>query len=178
MKRIKLSKSLHLDELIDPVTYFTELDNGLSKIDNSLIDIFQLLRDKYGKPIRINGWWKYLPSDMTVFNPLDFLKLMEYNKVPVWSGYRSKFCLIGASKSAHKLGKAIDPKGDEKELYKIVKENAKLFYDLGVRRLEDISITNGWLHIDTLEINTKPNSIRVVDLTKCTKTIYFKSYKR
>ena len=54
-----------------------------------------------------------------------------------------------------------------------VRDNAKEFYNLGLRRLEDISITKGWLHIDTWEHNTKPNSIRVVDRTKCTETIYF-----
>jgi hypothetical protein len=172
MRRIQLSPNLFLDELVDPVTYFTEADNGLSKIDPSLIDIFQLLRDKYGATININGWWKHLPVDMVVFDPNAFLELMIAKKVPVWSGYRSPLCKIGASKSAHKKGKAIDPKGDEKKFMQIVRDNAKQFYDLGLRRLEDIKITNGWLHMDTLEQNTQPNSLRVVDLKKCTETIY------
>ena len=82
-----------------------------------------------------------------------------------------RHCAIGASQSAHKQGRAADPKGDEKLYYKLVKDNAESFYKLGLRRLEDISITRGWLHVDTLERNTQPNSIRVVDLKKCTHTI-------
>jgi hypothetical protein len=172
MNRIKLNTNLFLDELVDPVTYFTEPDNGLNKIDPQLIDIFQLLRDKYGSSININGWWKHLPVDLVVFDPVAFLELMQSKKVPVWSGYRSDLCKIGAKRSAHKLGKAIDPKGDEKKFMQIVRDNAQQFYDLGLRRLEDIKITKGWLHMDTLDQNTKPNSLRIVDLKKCTETIY------
>lgn len=173
MSRIKLNTNLYLDELVDPFTYFTEPDNGLSKLDPSLFDIFQLLRDLNGESININGWWKYLPVDLIVFDPLAFLKLMESKRVPVWSGYRSDKCSIGASKSAHKLGKAIDPKGDQKKFMQLVRDNVPQFYALGLRRLEDISITKGWLHMDTEPRNCKPNSIRVIDKTKCTETIEF-----
>lgn len=174
IERKQVSKDFYLDEFIDPVTYFTDADNGLSKIDSSLIDCVQLLRDIYGSSISINGWWKHLPADMAVFDAAAFLGVMEAKKVPVWSGLRTSLCKIGAPKSAHKLGKAIDPKGDEQAFFKIVKDNARQFYDLGLRRLEDISITNGWLHMDTEERNCKPNSIRVIDRTKCTQTLYFK----
>lgn len=174
MERIKVNNNFFLDEFIDPVTYFTDADNGLSKIDPSLIDCVQLLRDKYGKSINVNGWWKHLPVDLLVFDPVSFLGVMESKKVPVWSGLRTELCKIGATKSAHKLGKAIDPKGDEKIFMQIVRDNAKQFYDLGLRRTEDISITNGWLHMDTETRNCKPNSIRVIDRTKCTETIYFR----
>ena len=163
MERIQLSANLFLDELVDPLTYFTEDDNGLSKIDKKLIPIFQLLRDKYGKSIGVNGWWKHLPADMIVFDPESFLNLMIKTKVPVWSGYRSPSCKIGAAKSAHKQGKAQDPKGDEKAFFKIVCENAKEFYILGLRRIENVKYTKGWLHGDTLTTNHQPNKIRIIN---------------
>ena len=172
ISRIRLDKDFYLDEFVDPVTFFTEVDHGLSKIDVRVVKITQLLRNYHGKSIGVNGWWKHLPVDMIVFDPVAFLILMESKKVPVWSGLRTELCDIGAPKSAHKLGRAIDPKGDEKKLMQIVRDNAKQFYDLGLRRLEDISITNGWLHMDTHNANCKPNSIRVIDKTKCTETIY------
>jgi hypothetical protein len=162
-KRIALNNNLFLDELVDPVTYFTEPDNGLSKIDSALSDIFQLLRDKYRNPIGINGWWEHLPQDMIVFDPLAFLDLMIKKKVPVWSGYRSALCKIGAKGSAHKLGKAEDPKGDEQAFFKIVCENAQQFYDFGLRRIENPNFTNGWLHADTETRNHKPGFIRIVN---------------
>lgn len=176
MKRIKLTPNFYLDEFIDPVTYFTECDHGLSKLDMNIVFCVQLLRTKSGHSIGINGWWRHLPKDcegMTTLESMDFLEEMTEKRVPVWSGFRSSLCKIGAAKSAHKLGKAVDPKGNEKEMFKIVEENAKDFYKLGLRRLEDISITKGWLHMDTETRNCKSDSIRVIDRTKCTKTIYF-----
>lgn len=171
MTRIQVSPNFYLDEFIDPFTYFREPDNGLSKVDPALFKLAQLLRDKYGKSISINGWWKHLPENLIAFNPLQFLNEMIAKKVSVWSGLRTSLCTIGAPKSAHKLGKAIDPKGDEKIFMQIVRDNAKQFYDLGLCRLEDISITNGWLHMDTETRNCVPNSIRVIDKTKCTEVI-------
>lgn len=177
MERIQVSENFYLDEFIDPHTYFNDTDNGRSRLDIRLIPIAQRLRTLYGEPIFINNWWEIFKKYEMTRSKIQIIAIIEnMNKdgeINIWSGIRTNRCSIGASKSAHKLGKAIDPKGDEKKMYDIVKENAKEFHAMGVRRLEDISITNGWLHIDTLERNTKPNSIRVVDKTKCTETIYF-----
>ena len=168
-ERIPVSANFFLDEFVDPHTYFSKADHGLSLLDENLFKIVQLLRDYKGSSIGINNWWHQLEHYKK--NSLEFLHWCEAENVYVWSGYRSPLCTIGASQSAHKLGKAVDPKGDEELYYNIVKENPACFYSLGLRRLEDISITPGWLHADTLERNTKPNSIRVVDRTKCTHTI-------
>lgn len=175
LERIKVVTNFYLDELVDPVTYFSNSDNGLGYLDMKAVNCLQLLRDLKGSSIEVNNWWfPYL--EWAKQNPKKFVS--DFAKIYVkrgnfqWSGYRSALCKIGAPKSAHKLGKAFDPKGDENELYAIVKENRKQFYELGLRRLEDISITNGWLHLDTLETNVKKGTIRVIDLTKCTETIY------
>jgi len=175
IKRIKVTPNFYLDELVDPVTYFSQGDYGLSLLDINAVNCLQLLRDLKGSSITVNNWWfPYL--EWAKENPKKFVS--DFAKIYVkrgnfqWSGYRSALCKIGAPKSAHKLGKAFDPKGDEQELFKLVKDNAKVFYDKGLRRLEDISITNGWLHIDTESRNCKPNSIKVIDKTKCTETIY------
>lgn len=172
MNRIKVSKYFYLDEFIDPHTYFNTHDNGLSLIDPRLFEIADLLRELKGSPGIINNWWKYYIGKINntdvktvIFN------IEKNNSIRKWSGYRSSRCLIGAKNSAHKQGKALDMVGSGKELFKIVENNAKQFHELGVRRLEDPKITRNWLHLDTLERNTKPNSIRVVDLTKCTEII-------
>lgn len=183
MKRIQVNKNFCLDEFIDPVTYFTLPDHGLSLVDPSLFDIAQLLRDEYGNPLTINDWWKHLPEDFTDFDPVKFLRQCEAIGCPCWSGIRTDLTKVGAPASAHRLRgekvfRAIDIRdkkisGEEKILMDIVRNNAAKFYALGLRRTEDISITNGWLHGDTLNKNCKPNSIRVIDKTKCTETIYF-----
>lgn len=169
-KRIKVSKYFFLDEFVDPFTYFNEDDNGLSKIDNKLFAIADLLREKLGKPLRINNWWSFYERNVNKGEDW-IIKQIELSDLSKWSGYRSSRCKIGAKFSAHKRGFAIDPKGDEDTIFKIVKDNLKEFHSLGLRRLEDPSITNGWLHCDTMELNVAPNTIRVVDLKKVTQTL-------
>lgn len=174
MKRIQVAPNFYLDEFIDPYTYFNEADHGLSMLDRGLVNAAQLLRYLYMKPITINNWWEYYQSKKEVWSVDHIIKRIEENKnIYKWSGLRTNRCKIGAKHSAHRYGLAIDPKGNEIELFKIVKQNAKAFYKLGVRRLEDIRITPGWLHIDLLERNTTLNTIRVVDLERCTQTIRF-----
>jgi hypothetical protein len=183
MERIKLTKNFYLDEFVDPHTYFNSLDNGLSLIDEKIIDIAQLLRTIYGKPIYINNWWLYYTQNYKFKSIETIILNIEKNKnINKWSGLRTNRCKIGSKTSAHRplvdnVCKAIDPKGNESKMFKIVEKYSEIFYFLGVRRLEDISITKGWLHIDTLEKNTQPNSIRVIDRVKCTKTIYIKKQK-
>ena len=105
----------------------------------------------------------------------DLIKFQKWinsnHSVHQWSGYRSKYCKIGAKMSKHRFGQAVDPKGDESEMFNLVMENARIFYGLGLRRLEDISITNGWLHMDTSESNHSPGKIRIVDRSSHTGDI-------
>jgi len=172
MKQIKVSENFYLDEFIDPHTYFYEVKNGLDQIDHELFEIAQLLRDKWKKPIYINTWWSYYKENETLLNCDQIIDDIEnLNTIRKWSGLRTARCSIGAPQSAHKQGKAIDCVGNGKMLFNIVKKEPKEFYDAGVRRLEDYRITPTWLHLDTLERNTQPNSIRVVDLTKATEII-------
>lgn len=176
MKRIKVSENFYLDEFIDPYTYFNTEDNGLSLIDKRLFCIAQLLRDYYGKSIRINNWWSYYKDKIKHLELKTVIELIEDNEtLSKWSGIRTKRTDVGSVRSAHRKFKAIDPKGNAETFYNIVIENAKDFYELGLRRLEDIKLTPTWLHMDTLNRNTKPNSIRVVDLVRATKTIYFET---
>lgn len=163
IQRIQVSNNFYLDEFIDPVTYFTDADHGLSKIDPSLIDLVQLLRDLYGSSININGWWKHLPQVNDMFDAFEFLNFCIAKKIPVWSGFRSDKCTIGAKGSAHRLGQAQDPKGDEKEFFKIICENAQEFYDAGLRRVENVEFTNGWCHMDTSPKNHHPGKIRIIN---------------
>jgi hypothetical protein len=170
MNRIKVSENFFLDEFIDPHSYLTRSDNGLGLIDKKVIAIAQKVRELKGSSITINNWWNHL--DKYTGDAVKFLKYCNDSRfIRCWSGYRSPLCTIGATNSAHRKGWAADMAGDEKEYYNIVKGNAACFYFMGLRRLEDRSITKGWMHFDIWEKNTQPNSIRVVDLKKCTETI-------
>ena len=169
--RISVSKNFYLDEFVDPFTYFNEDDNGLSKIDPKVIVLVQLLRDLKGSGLAINNWWGYYIANKEKLPLSDIITNIEKSKLSKWSGYRSSRCSIGSLASAHKMGKAADPKGNENDLIELVLDNAKTFYELGLRRLEDPKITKGWLHIDTNERNCIPNHINVVDLKIVTQRI-------
>lgn len=166
--RIKVSANFYLDEFIDPHTYLTREDNGRGLIDVRLFCIAQRFRTLKKSGIVINNWWHYLEHYKG--DALKFLRYCESkNYIRKWSGLRTQLCSFGGQ--AHRGGYAIDMVGDQKKYYQMVKDGPEEFYNLGVRRIEEPKITNGWLHVDTWERNTKPNSIRVVDLVKSTETI-------
>lgn len=181
MERIQVTTNFYLDEFIDPHTYFNSINRGADDLDKRLYRIAQLLRSYYGKPIGINNWWHYYQENKDCALVEDIIDTIEKStmlwwagarhRVFKWSGTRTERTGVGSPQSAHRLFKAIDPKGPAKELNAIVEKHPKEFYDLGVRRLEDYRITPGWLHLDTEERNTQPNSIRVIDLTSHVKTI-------
>lgn len=178
MERVQVNTNFYLDEFVDPHTFFTRDDHGLSLVDERLFHIAQLLRYHYMAPVYINNWWKYYLSKKDVWSIEHIIKRIEESGLHKWSGIRTSRTDVGSVRSAHRVevqgkGMAIDPKGNEIKFYNIVKKNAEVFYNLGVRRLEDIRITPGWLHLDTLERNTTKNSIRVVDRVKHVRTIYF-----
>ena len=121
VERIKVSKFFHLDEFVDPHTYFNEDDRGLSKIDERLFEIADLLREKLGRPLRINNWWvfylRHINKDLKWI-----IAAIEKSDHSKWSGLRTNRCKIGAKFSAHRRGMAIDPKGDEEQMFEIVKK--------------------------------------------------------
>lgn len=182
MKRIKVNTNFYLDEFVDPYTYFNSEDHGLSIIDKRLFDIAQLLRYHNKGPLYINTWWRMYEILKDKMSIDEIIKKIESTnsyygrKIYKWSGNRIARANVGSSQSAHRSDihgqcLAIDPKGDQNKLFKIVEANAEVFYSLGLRRLEDKSITPGWLHADTREHNTSPNSIRVVNRIKATEII-------
>jgi len=175
MKRIEVSENFMLDEFLDPYTYLFDKDNGLDKMDFKVFQIAQKVRELHGQPLVINTWWgTYKDLKNRGYSDIDIVKSIEDNRgLRKWSGLRTVRSDVGGKNSEHRKGKAIDLKGNGLELYNIVKNNAEELYCVGLRRIEDKRITTTWLHCDTGERNTKPNSIRVVDLTKCTETIYF-----
>lgn len=178
-ERIKVNSNFYLDEFVDPYTYFNYDDHGLQFVDERLFDQAQLLRYLYGKPVYINTWWKYYIEKKDKWDINHIIERIEESRtLRKWSGIRTSRCDIGSRLSAHKLihtgkGMAIDPKGNELKFYSIIKEHAEVFYKLGLRRLESIKHTPGWLHMDLLERNTIKNSIRVVTPTSFSHYIKF-----
>ena len=169
MERIAVSKYFFLDELVDPFTYFNEPDSGHSKLDKKLFGIADFFREKYGALVINNWWFVYLARKAHGETLNDIITYIE--KEPIvrkWSGLRTDRCKIGSPTSAHRLGCAIDFKSDQNKMYKIFKENVKHLHGLGLRRIEDVSITKGWFHVDTFSKNVGKNEIRIITKTSGT----------
>lgn len=108
-------------------------------IDPCLFEIVQFLRDKFGGITINNKYWGG-----------------QYNM----SGLRPANATVGAPKSAHKKGKALDLKFnndliDPSGVYHYILQNQELFYKMGLRRMEKIEHTPTWLHIDTIDKGTQ-----------------------
>lgn len=149
----KISPHFVLEEFINPADFELHKEESINLIDKKLIDIIEFVRTDTGLPITINNWHTG----------------GQYHE----SGLREKNTKTGAPKSAHKIGKAIDPKikgWGGQEWYEYVKKNAKKLYNLGLRRIEDRSIATTWCHMETKE-HGEPNVIQIIDLTKVTERI-------
>jgi len=169
MDRIPVSKYFFLDEFVDVYTYFNEPDNGLSKIDKKLFAIADFFREKYGALVINNWWFVYLARTAHGENLKDIITYIEKEPtIRKWSGLRTDRCKIGSPTSAHRLCSAIDFKSDPKKMDKILKSNIKELHGLGLRRVEDISITPNWFHVDTLAKNVGKNEIRIITKTSGT----------
>lgn len=173
-ERIKVSQNFYLDEFIDPYTYLSNSCYGLTQIDLRIFAIAQFVRSKHGSPLVINTWWKTFKKYEGIKSVDEIVSIIiNDGMIRKASGLRPSQSNVGAKGGAHYTGQAIDIRGNANSLQKIVRDNAKEMYNLGVRRLEDIVVAKTWLHLDTNDRNCKPNSIRVIDATKSTETIYF-----
>lgn len=125
MERIRATRSFYQDEFISQ-------GGDFSKVDVKIILVAQWLRDKLGKPITINDW----------------ASGGSYR----YSGLRPEDCPIGAKKSAHKEGKAIDIKVKgmtAKEVFEFCLKYSDELYAMGVREIEDNRFAPTWTHLST-----------------------------
>ena len=143
MKQVKKAEKITANfydcEIIPKDEYLSGF-NALDLVDITIVNVAQHLREKFGR-IDINNWY--------------------WNGTFQFSGFRPKKCKIGAKKSAHKIGKALDLKFKDTtpaEVEKYILDNQQFFYDMGLRRIESTQVTKTWLHIDMIDCG-KPNKI-------------------
>ena len=121
-------KYFKIHELV-PEELMTMPEEYLWKLfDEKLLRVIDRLREVIGKPITINTW--------------------KFGGQFKWRGYRTNSCKIGAIKSPHKRGKALDfdVKGmSAEQVRQYIKSNEKLFPEIS--RMEK---NVNWVHIDTI----------------------------
>lgn len=110
-------------------------------ISPEIISMGEFIRERYGKPVKINDWI--------------FGGKLEYR------GFRPATSTVGAEYSQHKLSRAIDfnVRGmTTKEVYDDIVKNWQK--DWPFTTMEDIRDTPGWTHIDCR--NTKSDKLLIV----------------
>ena len=134
-KRISLQKNFFLDEFFPKETYLEKTQEEMeAMLDPTLPLICQKLRKIWG-PMLINSWW--YPE---VTNPRNY------------AGWRPKNCTVGAKKSMHKEGRAVDPiflNISADEVRRAIIADNQRFFDMGIRRIEN---EVSWLHLDTKQV--------------------------
>lgn len=127
----QISPHFHLEELVPQRTYQELGDKAIELLHPDLIDSLEKLRVHLGVPLRVNSW----NSGGTFQN----------------RGWRPKDSKVGAKKSLHKLGKAVDfdsPGLPMIELFKLVWNNRDwIVKNTAFRIVESFEYTRGWVHL-------------------------------
>lgn len=130
MVRQKISENFYLDEYIHPAIYRRFGRNSKVYLSKDLVDLVQVIREKYGKPIYINTWMKG--------GALKNSGLRDY-KNPL--GGR-------LNRSRHYYGLCADLHAEDiKELQLHVLDNAEYYHSKGLRVIEEYLFTPTWLHV-------------------------------
>ena len=129
----KATKHFNTEELVSEQVFDVIGDDAIKLFDPKALETLEAIREILDVPLICNNWKSGGTRDDC--------------------GYRDKLCTIGASKSAHKEGKAFDlisTKMTAQEMRDIITKNQdKLPYNI---RIED---NISWLHFDTRDCNVK-----------------------
>ena len=144
---MKLTTNFYLREFIDAETYKQYGERSIWFIDYKVAQIAQRLRDRLGIPLYINTW--YMSGGSFGF-----------------SGFRPPGCQVGANKSQHKFGRAIDIKTvDNRQsgadmIRDEIQSHYKTYKDLGLTTIEHRDFAPSWCHLDTR--HTKQDSLLII----------------
>lgn len=128
---MRLTDNFYLQEFVTPYLYKKWKDKSVIFVDERIIYLAQWIRDRFGKPMTINNWHSG--------------GKFQYR------GVRPANCSVGASKSQHKFGRAIDftiVGFCGKEIQRDIRNNQREYYNYGLRAVESIEKAPTWMHLD------------------------------
>lgn len=148
METFKVSKHFTCAEFLPPAQHKivmarkTEAER-LAKfymfMDKRTVEYAEKVRVYFGVPVTINNW--------------------NSGGSYTLRGWRPRNTSVGAKNSMHKFGKAVDMdiKGlTAEEVRQMIKDDQKLFYSYGLRRVEE---NVSWLHSDIKDVDGYENKI-------------------
>ena len=128
---MKISTHFRIEELVPKELFVKFGERSLWFIDQRIIDIAEVVRQRFDRPVMINNWH----SGGSLNN----------------RGYRMPDCAIGGTLSQHKRGCAADVNVEGIEVvdvYNDLLKNFDLYKKVGLTTVEDIAIATGWCHLD------------------------------
>lgn len=126
-----LTTNLRLEEFVSRETFTKWGKRSIWFIDPRVVFLAQCFRDHFGRPIRINDWYRKGTLNQR--------------------GYRSPTTSVGGKESQHRYGRAIDFNIDgltAQQVYDEILLNQGKFIEAGLTCLEDIDFTSTWIHAD------------------------------
>lgn len=134
------SKYFETKELVDQEVYSLLGENAIKLIDSRLIETIDAIREILGVSLICNNW--------------------QWGGSRSQCGFRSNNCSIGAPKSYHKQGLAVDlisTKMSAKDMREKLEQNQHLLpYPIRIEKWDDLGEIS-WLHVDLGD--TKGNKI-------------------
>lgn len=128
---MQVSPHFTLQELVPQATFIEKGESAIELLHPELIDSLEKLRVHIGVPLRVNNW----NSGGTFQN----------------RGWRSPDSKVGAKKSLHKRGMAVDfdsPGLPMIELFKLIWNNRDwIVANTAFRIVESFEYTKGWVHL-------------------------------
>ncbi len=159
----KLSTNFDLREFVPQATFKKWGDKSIWFIDTNIVKVAEFYKkfwfDYFTK--KYAGTGKVVKSVSININNWHLGGTQQYR------GYRPPEYDGGGKESQHRFGRGFDCdiiihftdgtslEADYKEVHQVIKTNEKLFFDNGVRAIEDIQFAPTWLHTDTRETGIK-----------------------
>lgn len=128
---MKLSTNFHITEFVPKEIWERYGENSIWFIDMRVVNICELIRSRFNKPVIINDWRSG----------------GQYHE----SGYRMPETTTGGKLSQHKFGRAADIKISgisPKEIAKDIIANFDIYKKVGLTTIENVDMTPSWNHID------------------------------
>lgn len=130
-----LNASFELKEFISQETWDKYHEQSYQFVSYFQVNLAHLVLKLANKAVYINTW--------------------SYSKNGNnYRGYRPPNCKVGAKFSLHKTSDALDFNVEgmtTRDVHKLIFDNHKAFWDIGVRRIEHAAHTVTWVHCDNKE---------------------------
>ena len=148
---MKISSHFEIFEFVPKELYTQFANKSIWFIDPRIVDIAEVVRQRFNKPVTINNWHSG----------------GSYNN----RGYRLPDCTTGGKLSQHKRGCAVDLSiagVSVENIYDDITKNFDLYRKVGLTTVEDIAFTTGakandelgWIHADVR--NTGMDALLIV----------------